>query len=76
MSAVYCKGERVYVRHTYGLTQPEWRTGIITEVFLAPITNTYVIVVAGNGYYEHEVRPDDGNRDADGTLLHSARVPA
>ena len=54
--AFYCKGERVNVRHSYGLTAPEWRTGIITEMFIAPITNTYVYVVAGNGYYEHEVR--------------------
>ena len=66
---VYLKGERVYVRHTYGLTSPEWRIGIITDLFLSPLSGQYVYVVAGCGYYQHEVRPDDGQRDADGTLI-------
>jgi hypothetical protein len=52
----YDRGERVNVRHTYGLTYPEWRTGTITDMFIAPITGTWVYVVAGCGYYDHEVR--------------------
>lgn len=53
----YQMGERVSVRHTYGLTQSEWREGVVTGYFVAPITNSVVYVVAGNGYYVHEVRP-------------------
>lgn len=71
---IYIVGERVYVRHTYGLTAPEWRSGIITEAFIAPITGEYVYVVAGCGYYPHEVRPDDGQRDADGSLIPSKLI--
>ena len=55
-SPIYSRGERIFVRHTYGLTSPEWREGIITDLFVAPVTRTYVYVVAGCGYYEHEVR--------------------
>ena len=55
----FSHGARVMVRHTYGLTNPEWRTGIITEMFVAPITGTWVYVVAGNGYYENEIRQVD-----------------
>ena len=69
MHSTYHRGERVYVRHTYGLTSPEWRLGIITDLFVAPITGEWVYVVAGSGYYEHEVRPDDERRDADGSLI-------
>jgi len=68
LAATYHRGERVYVRHTYGLTAPEWRLGIITDLFVAPITGEWVYVVAGSGYYEHEVRADDERRDGDGTL--------
>lgn len=53
----FSHGARVMVRHTYGLTNPEWRAGIITEMFVAPITGTWVYVVGGNGYYENEIRP-------------------
>lgn len=73
---IYLKGERVYVRHTYGLTAPEWRLGIITDVFIGPASGQYVYVVAGTGYYPHEVRTDDGNRDADGALIEPQSIRA
>lgn len=61
------RGERVYVRHTYGLVAPEWRCGIVTDTFISPVSGDRVVVVAGHGFYPSEVRPDDGERDA-GTL--------
>lgn len=57
------RGESVWVRHTYGLDTPEWRQGIITDTFISPVSRIRVVVVAGTGYYPHEVRPDDGERD-------------
>lgn len=51
-------GDTIQVRHTYGLTTPEWREGIVTDKFLAPMTGTWVYVVAGCGYYESETRTD------------------
>lgn len=62
-------GQTVNVRHTYGLTNPEWRVGIITDLFLAPITGGWVFVVGGCGYYEHEIRTLDQE-----TELHSVRA--
>jgi hypothetical protein len=71
----YAIGERVSVKHTYGLTSPEWRTGIITDRFEAPITRgVWIYVVAGCGYYEWEARP----LEVPGNLVapQSLRVPA
>lgn len=59
------RGESVWVRHTYGLAAPEWRQGIVTDTFISPVSRKRVVVVAGNGYYPHEVRPDDGERIGD-----------
>lgn len=61
------RGESVYVRHTYGLASPEWRRGIVTDTFVSPVSRIRVVVVSGHGFYPHEVRPDDGERD--GTTL-------
>jgi hypothetical protein len=44
---LYQRGDLVWVRLEAG----EWRRGIATDVFVAPITGREVVVVGGQGYY-------------------------
>jgi hypothetical protein len=37
-----------------------WVRGIVTDVFLAPVTGREVVVVHGTGYYTEDVVPDPG----------------
>ena len=49
-AAKFHKGQTVYVRG-----ERQWTTGIITDLFLAPVTGQRVYVVDGKGYYEPDV---------------------
>jgi len=43
----YDRGDLVWCRQK----NQQWREGIVTDVFRAPITNREVVVVGGEGYY-------------------------
>lgn len=44
---MYQRGDLVWCRIEAG----EWRCGIVTDVFTAPMTGREVVVVGGTGYY-------------------------
>ena len=49
-AAKFHKGQTVYVRG-----DRQWTKGIITDLFLSPLSDRWVYVVGGNGYYAPDV---------------------
>ena len=54
---IFDRGDLVWCRTDFG----EWRRGIVTEAFRAPITGREVVVMGGTGYYSDDVMPDTGD---------------
>jgi hypothetical protein len=51
----FSRGDRVCARAPW---KTHWRIGIITDVFVAPVTGKLVYVIGGEGYYADEVTDD------------------
>ena len=52
----YLRGDRVLCRQPW---QSKIRIGIITDVFLAPVSGRVVYVINGEGFYAEDVSHDD-----------------
>lgn len=48
----YHRGDRICAKSPW---QEKWRIGVVTDVFVAPVTGKIVYVVNGEGFYSDEV---------------------
>jgi len=72
---IYDRGDLVWCR----LENKQWRKGIVTDVFRAPVTGLEVVVVGGEGYYaDSDVLPhypdEYAENDADERQLRSVKA--
>lgn len=54
------RGDLVWCRTDEGM----WVRGLVTDVFVAPVTGREVVVTHGTGYYTDDVVPDPGEAPA------------